>query len=88
MSRGYASLTSSIQHTVLADRRYLIDSMYFTDVLEALYRAGFTTVEIMRLAELRRTYLTGELDQAPEDLARLRFARWLVANGRLSDQLA
>ena len=65
-----------------------MDRMNYKEGLEALYRAGFTTLEVVRLAELRRTYLAGELDQAPEDLARLRFARWLVANGRLSEQLA
>jgi hypothetical protein len=65
-----------------------MDRMNYKEGLEALYRAGFKTVEITRLAELRRTYQAGEMDQAPEDLARLRFIRWLVANGRLSDQLA
>ena len=53
--------------------------MSYKERLEALYRAGFTTVEI--------THLAGEPDQASADLARLRFIRWPVANGRLSDQL-
>lgn len=65
-----------------------MDRMNYKEGLEALYRAGFKTVEITRLAELRRSYLAGEQDQAPADLARLRFIRWLVANGRLSDQVA
>jgi hypothetical protein len=65
-----------------------MDRMNYKEGLEALYRAGFTTVEITRLADLRRTYLAGEQDQAPTDLARLRFIRWLAANGKLTDQLA
>jgi hypothetical protein len=64
-----------------------MDRMNYKEGLEALYRAGLKTRQITRLAELRRTYLAGELDRAPEDLARLRFIRWLVANGRLSEQL-
>ena len=64
-----------------------MDRMNYKEGLEALYRAGFKTSEITQLAELRRTYLAGEMDRAPEDMARLRFARWLVANGRLSEQL-
>ena len=65
-----------------------MDRMNYKEGLAALYRAGFTTVEITRLAELRRAYLSCELDQAPADLARLRFIRWLVANGKLTDQIA
>jgi hypothetical protein len=65
-----------------------MDRMNYKEGLEALFRAGFTTDEVTRLAELRRGYLEGEQDQAPADLARLRFIRWLVANGRLTDQLA
>lgn len=64
-----------------------MDRMNYKEGLEALYRAGFRTIEIMRLAKLRHTYLRGEQDQAPADLARLRFVRWLVANGKLTDQL-
>lgn len=64
-----------------------MDSINYKEGLEALYRAGFTTNEVARLADLRRTYLAQAQDQAPADLARLRFIRWLVANGRLTDQL-
>jgi hypothetical protein len=67
-----------------------MDSINYTDYkegLEALYRSGFTTTSIARLADLRRTYRSQAQDQAPADLARLRFIRWLVAQGRLSDQL-
>lgn len=65
-----------------------MDKMNYKKGLEALFRAGFTTVEVTRLAEIRRRYIQGEQDQAPADLAHLRFIRWLVANGRLTDQLA
>jgi hypothetical protein len=61
--------------------------MNYKEGLEALYRAGFTRAEIVRLADVRRLYLAGERDP-PADLARLRFIRWLVANGWLTDQLA
>jgi hypothetical protein len=64
-----------------------MDRMNYKEGLEALYRVGFTTTEIARLAHLRRTYIAHEQDRAPADLARLRFIRWLIANGRLTDQL-
>lgn len=56
--------------------------------LDLLHRAGFTFSEITRLYQLRRTYVQHELDWAPADLARLRFVRWLVENGKLTDDLA
>jgi hypothetical protein len=65
-----------------------MDWINYKEGLEALFRAGFKTSEITRLAELRRRYIQDEQDQSPADLARLRFIRWLVANGRLTDQLA
>jgi hypothetical protein len=60
----------------------------YKERLEALRRAGFTTLEITRLYKFRRAYMANELDQAPADLARLKFVRWLVVNGKLTDQLA
>jgi hypothetical protein len=60
----------------------------YKERLEALRRAGFTTLEITRLYKFRRAYIANELDQAPADLARLQFVRWLVVNGKLTDQLA
>jgi hypothetical protein len=68
-----------------------MESTGYTDYkerLEALRRAGFTTLEITRLYKFRRAYMANELDQAPADLARLQFVRWLVVNGKLTDQLA
>ena len=55
--------------------------------LEALRRAGFTTLEITRLYQFHRAFKANDLDEAPVDLTRLQFVRWLVVNGRLTDQL-
>jgi len=57
------------------------------EALRALRKAGFTAVEIERLIQLRRDYGTSPLDQPALDYARLRFVRWLVTTGRLTDQL-
>ena len=51
----------------------------------ALRRAGLTEREIERLCRFRRVYTTSLLDWSTEDLARLRFIRWLVVNAKLSD---
>jgi hypothetical protein len=55
--------------------------------LEKLRKEGFTEQAIARLYQLRRTYGRDEMDQAPLDKRRLEFARWLVATGRLTDQI-
>ncbi|HXX78598.1 MAG TPA: hypothetical protein VEI53_08915 [Ktedonobacteraceae bacterium] len=62
--------------------------MDYKESLEALRRAGLTSLEITRLSQLRQMYMANELDQAPADLARLKFVRWLVVHGKLTDQLA
>ncbi len=62
-----------------------IDEAKAVDVLR---RAGFTVSQIDRLSQLRRAYATSESDLTPLDYARLRFVRWLVTTGRLSDQIA
>jgi hypothetical protein len=56
--------------------------------IDALRQAGFTELTISRLIQLRRGYMTNELDQVPLDYAHLRFARWLVMTGRLTDEIA
>ncbi|HEV2581678.1 MAG TPA: hypothetical protein VGT44_12565 [Ktedonobacteraceae bacterium] len=61
--------------------------MDYKTELDRLHAAGFTTREIARLYQFRRMHVANELDRAPVDLARLRFVRWLVENGRLTDQL-
>ena len=50
----------------------------------ALLRQGFTPAETMHLLRLKHRYEDGAfVDTLP--LGRLRFARWLVRNGRLSE---
>jgi hypothetical protein len=54
-----------------------------------LRRLGFSFQEIDRLSRLQRVYANKtEMDQADLDLRRLRFVRWLVETGKLTDQLA
>jgi hypothetical protein len=48
---------------------------------------GFTEQAIARLYRLRSKYGQDEMDQVPLDKRRLEFARWLVATGRLTDQI-
>lgn len=59
----------------------------YRDACSLLHRAGFVEKEIDRLYHLQQTYRRSELDQPPLDLSRLRFVRWLVATGRLTEQL-
>ena len=53
--------------------------------LEKLRREGFPEPVIARLYDLRRDYGQDEQDQPALDRHRLEFARWLVFNGRLTD---
>ena len=54
-----------------------------------LRRLGFSFQEIDRLSRLQRVYANKtEMDLADLDLRRLRFVRWLVETGKLTDQLA
>lgn len=55
--------------------------------LERLRNEGFTELTIARLCQLRAKYGHDEMDQPPLDKRRLEFARWLVATGRLTDQI-
>ena len=55
--------------------------------LEMLRKEGFTELAIARLFQMRCRYGQDEMDQAPLDKRRLEFARWLVATGRLTDQI-
>jgi len=64
-----------------------MDPMTYQEAFQLLRRAGFARAEIDRLYQLRRASRTSELDQAPLDLCRLQFIRWLVTTGRLTDQL-
>ena len=69
------------------DRRGPLEHMNFKEELARLGRAGFSMREISRLYQFRRTHGQDELDQAPAVLARLRFIRWLVAHGKLTEHL-
>src|SRR5215469_8456176 len=53
------------------------------DDYELLRCVGFTEVEINRLLQLRQNYRIS----IPLDYARLRFVRWLVTTGRLTDEV-
>jgi hypothetical protein len=64
-----------------------MERLNYKEELDLLREGGFTFTEITRLYQLRRAYVQHELDWAPADLARLRFVRWLVENGRLSENL-
>jgi hypothetical protein len=65
-----------------------MNQMNDEEAFVVLREAGFTVLETDRLIQLRQDYKAGEPDQAPLDYARLRFARWLVTTGRLTDQIA
>ena len=55
--------------------------------LNLLLRRGFTARQITQFCRMRRTYGQDKRDQLPLDSRRLEFARWLVATGRLSEQI-
>lgn len=52
---------------------------------ERLLKLGFRPTQIEHLHRLRSTY--AEREQIVTERRRLEFARWLVANGRLTDEL-
>lgn len=66
-----------------------MERMNYKEELENLCRAGFTQGEIVRLSRFRQMYHMHkrEEDQPQIDLSRLRFVRWLVEHGKLSEQL-
>jgi hypothetical protein len=55
--------------------------------LKWLRKEGFSEQTIARLYQLRKRYAQDEMDQACLDRRHLEFARWLVATGRLTDQI-
>ncbi|HEX7735010.1 MAG TPA: hypothetical protein VF458_09105 [Ktedonobacteraceae bacterium] len=58
------------------------------DDREILRKGGFVDGEVQRLNKLRQDYTEREKRQEIADLRRMEFIRWLVNNGRLSDQVA
>jgi len=65
-----------------------MNQMDYKQVFEMLQKAGFSVPEINRLFKFRRNYRESEMDRPPADRRRLEFARWLVATGRLTEQIA
>jgi hypothetical protein len=61
--------------------------MNYKEDFEALSRGGFTENEIRQLTQLRRDRTELEMSPTSVEYQRLAFVRWLVASGRLSDQL-
>jgi hypothetical protein len=64
------------------------EMMNYEEDFEAFRGRGFTEEGIQRLSQLRRDHVKLEKRRISEEHQRLAFARWLVATGRLSDQLA
>jgi hypothetical protein len=58
------------------------------DDREILRKGGFVDGEVQRLNKLRQDYTEQEKLQEVVHRRRLEFVRWLVTNGRLSDQIA
>ena len=54
---------------------------------ELLHQAGFIPSESERLCLLRRRYMAREGEVVSADMSRLKFVRWLVETGKLTDQL-
>ncbi len=62
--------------------------MNYKEDLALLRRDGFTEEEMRRLSQLRRDHARLEGCWTAAEYNRLAFVRWLVATGKLSDQLA
>jgi len=58
------------------------------DDREILRKGGFVDGEVQRLNKLRQDYTEREKLQETVDQRRMEFIRWLVNNGRFSDQIA
>jgi hypothetical protein len=58
------------------------------DDREILRKGGFVDGEVQRLSKLRQDYTERARLQEMANQRRMEFVRWLVNNGRLSDQIA
>ncbi|GCE46426.1 hypothetical protein EI42_04493 [Thermosporothrix hazakensis] len=58
------------------------------DEYEILRRGGFAEKEMLQLSRLRALHQEKERQQAAIAHRRLEFIRWLVARGKLTDQIA
>lgn len=63
------------------------DDMGYKEDREILRKAGFTEVEMSRLSKLRRNIAEEGRYMELVDYRRLQFARWLVATGKLTEQV-
>jgi hypothetical protein len=52
---------------------------------ESLFEVGLTSKQIQRLSDFRRDYIEKEKQVALSIQRHLEFMRWLVKNGRLTD---
>ncbi len=57
------------------------------EAFEMLRKAGCNHAEIDRLAQFRRHFTPGEMDQALTEHRRLEFIRWLFRTGKLTDNV-
>ena len=55
---------------------------------ELLRKSGFAEHEVIQLSKLRKDYAEQERKQAQATHRRLEFVRWLVSNGKISEQTA
>lgn len=55
---------------------------------EILRKGGFAETEVLQLSKLRIDYNEKEKRRVMADRRRLEFVRWLVATGKLSEQIA
>lgn len=65
-----------------------MDRMERKEDREILRRVGFAEGEMNRLSKLRTAHTEKLRLQAIADNRRLEFVRWLVSNGKLTDQIA
>jgi len=54
---------------------------------EVLQNRGFTQEEIRRLSQLRQAHWERQAQKATATRRRLEFVRWLVATGRMTEQV-
>lgn len=55
---------------------------------ELLLKGGFAEHEVVQLSKLRKDYAEHERRLAQATHRRMEFVRWLVATGKLSEQIA
>jgi hypothetical protein len=64
-----------------------MEDQYSLESVEELLTSEFTQGQIEQLMRLRTFYVEKAQRQKQEERHRLEFARWLVAHGRLTDEL-